>query len=87
MSNYDKKWAPALEIFSEVSGWIVGPVVLALIAGKYLDGRFDTWPWIFLGLTGIAFAVSIFGIMKIVGRYIKTIEQDKGSLPADKAER
>jgi F0F1-type ATP synthase assembly protein I len=71
-------WAYALEIFSDVSSWIVGPVVLALIVGKYLDGYFGTKPWIFLGLTGIAFLISTYGIVKVVSEYIKkTIQEDK----------
>ncbi len=71
-------WEPAVEIFSQVSGWIAGPVVVALILGKYLDGRFDTKPWIFLGLTGFAFLVSTYGIVKVVSRYMKKIvEEDK----------
>ena len=71
-------WEPAVEIFSQVSGWIAGPVVIALILGKYLDGRFDTKPWIFLGLTGFAFLVSTYGIVKVVSRYMKKIvEEDK----------
>lgn len=81
MSDTNNKkpwWEPAVEIFSEVSGWIAGPVVVALILGKYLDGRFDTKPWIFLGLTGFAFLVSTYGIVKVVSRYMKKIvEEDK----------
>ncbi|OGJ02066.1 hypothetical protein A3I95_00695 [Candidatus Nomurabacteria bacterium RIFCSPLOWO2_02_FULL_44_12] len=64
-----------MKIFSEVSGWIAGPIILALIAGKWLDGRFDTKPWIFLGLTGVAFLISIFGIVRIVSRYMKNISK------------
>lgn len=78
-NNQDNKkpfWGPAVEIFSQVSGWIVGPVIMALIVGKYLDGRFDTKPWIFLGLTGFAFFVSAFGIVKIVSRYMKKISEE-----------
>jgi hypothetical protein len=68
------KWQPALEIFSQVSGWIAGPVILALVLGKYLDGRYGTKPWIFLGLTGIAFLVSTYGIVKVVSKYMKNIK-------------
>ena len=67
-------WKPGIEIFSQVSGWIAGPIILALNVGKYLDNRFDTKPWIFLGLTGIAFLISIFGIVKVVTRYMSRLE-------------
>ena len=84
VDNTDKKnnqggiswWAPAVEIFTEVSGWIAGPIILALVLGKYLDGRFDTKPWIFIGLTAIAFLVSSFGIVRVVSKYMRKIESE-----------
>ncbi len=73
-NNKKSFWVPALEIFSQVSSWIVGPIIFALIVGKYLDGRFDTKPWIFLGFTGMAFIVSAYGIVKVVSKYMKNIK-------------
>lgn len=70
-------WAPALEIFSEVSTWIAGPIIFALILGKYLDGRFDTRPWFFIGFTFLAFLISAFGIVRVVGKYMKKLEIEK----------
>jgi F0F1-type ATP synthase assembly protein I len=69
-------WEPAAEIFSEVSTWVVVPIVLALIVGKYLDNHFQTKPFIFLGLTAFAFFVSCFGIVRVVSRYMKKIEEE-----------
>jgi F0F1-type ATP synthase assembly protein I len=64
-------------IFANITGWIVAPVVLALILGKYLDKRFLTAPWFFLGLTIAAFFVTIFGILRLLKRYLKEMEEDK----------
>ena len=72
-----KWWAMSLEIFGQVSAWVAGPIIAALIAGKALDRHFDTVPWIFLGLTAIAFFISIAGIWRILAKYIKTIEKEK----------
>jgi len=69
MSKKDAWWAPALEIFSEVSSFIVVPIVVALVAGKALDAHFGTRPWIFLALAGLGFLVSVYGIWKVVKRY------------------
>lgn len=69
-------WKPAVEIFGRVSGYIIGPVVVALIVGKMLDARFGTKPWIFLGLTGIAFIISSFSIVQTVIKYMKDIEKE-----------
>ncbi len=82
--NGDKKkldWKPALEIFSRVSTWVVAPIVLALIIGKALDSKFGTRPWIFLLFTGIAFITSSFGIVRVVGKFMKDIDS-----PSQKAE-
>ncbi|HEY4503224.1 MAG TPA: AtpZ/AtpI family protein [Candidatus Paceibacterota bacterium] len=76
------KWKQAIEIFSQVSTWIVGPIIVALILGKYLDGRFDTKPWIFLGLTSFAFIISAFGIIREVSKYMKKIAEET---PSNKA--
>ncbi|MES3032014.1 MAG: AtpZ/AtpI family protein [Patescibacteria group bacterium] len=76
--NEDKKkidWRPAVQIFSQVSTWVVVPIILALIIGKALDSHYGTDPWIFLGLTGIAFLFSIFGIVKVITKYMKDIEK------------
>ena len=43
-------WKPAVEIFIQISGWIVGPIVMALVFGKMLDTRYGTKPIIFLFL-------------------------------------
>ena len=69
-------WEPAVEIFSQVSGWIAAPVILALIAGKALDSYFGTKPLMFLGLTSVAFLISSFGIVRVVGKYMKKMESE-----------
>jgi F0F1-type ATP synthase assembly protein I len=75
--NKDSWWKPGVEIFSQVSGWIAGPIILALVIGKSLDSHFGTKPWIFIGLTGFAFIISSFGIVKVVSRYMKKIQEEE----------
>ena len=69
-------WKPALTVFSQVSGWIVVPLVLALIVGKNLDVRFGTEPWLFIGAAGVAFAVSTFGIVRTASAYMRDIAKE-----------
>jgi len=57
-------WQPGLILFSRLSGWIVGPIILALILGKWLDKKFQTEPWGLLATVGISFVVSMIGIVK-----------------------
>jgi len=67
-------WKPAMQIFSEVSTWIVVPVVLALIFGKMLDTYYGTKPIIFISLTGMAFLFSCFKIYYVVKNYMKKLQ-------------
>jgi F0F1-type ATP synthase assembly protein I len=76
----DKKqldWKGAFDIFSRVSAWVVVPIILALVTGRALDRHFGTEPLIFLILAGVSFLVSSYGIVRVVGVYIKKIEQEE----------
>lgn len=64
-------WKPGMQIFSEISTWIVAPIVLALIFGKMLDARYGTKPVIFLVFAGLGFLVTCFGMFRVVKNYIK----------------
>ena len=68
------KWRPAMQILSQVSTWIVVPIVLALVFGKMLDTYFGTKPVIFLVFAGIGFLVTCFGMYKVVKDYIKKLQ-------------
>lgn len=74
-NNLNKpSWAVGVQLFSEISGWIVGPIVIALILGKWLDGKFGTEPWIFIALAAFGFLITIYGIVKIVKNYQRKIK-------------
>lgn len=74
----DKKklnsWVPAMQIFSEISTWIVVPIILALIGGKALDAHYGTKPIIFLCFAGLGFLVTCFGMYRVVKNYIKKLK-------------
>lgn len=69
-------WQPGLLLFSKLSGWIGGPVILALFIGRWLDGKYGTEPWLFLLSVGAAFIVSTIGITKETIKEIKKIEKE-----------
>ena len=66
-------WKQGVELFSEVSTWILVPIVLALIAGKALDNHYGTKPFWLLVLAGLSFLVSAYGIVKSVKKYTKNL--------------
>ena len=60
-SNFN---AQALFLFTKLSIWIVGPVLIAILIGKWLDEKYNTEPWLFLASVAIAFIISMTGLIK-----------------------
>lgn len=77
-TNSGPWWKPAMKVFGQVSGWIVVPLILALIIGKNLDARWGTAPWMFIGTTCVGFAVSSFGIVRTAYVYMRDIKKEDG---------
>ena len=73
-------WKPGVQIFSEISTWIFVPIILALIAGKALDKHYGTKPTLPLVSAGIAFLISIYGIVKAVRKFSNKIQPLKSPL-------
>jgi len=69
-------WQPGLMLMGEMTAWIVGPIILALFVGKWLDQKYSSEPWFFLGLVGLAFIITAWKIVQIGKDYIKKIEQE-----------
>ncbi len=71
-------WQPALLMFSRMSGWIIGPVVLAIFLGKWLDEKYHTEPWLFLGCVGLAFIISMAGLVKDAFKEMEKLDKKDG---------
>lgn len=69
-------WQPGLQLFARLSGWIGGPVLIAVIVGRYLDATYHTDPWLFLLSVGIAFIISTFAIIHYGLKEMKRIESE-----------
>ncbi len=69
-------WEPGLALFFRIFTSTVIPIILALYIGKYLDDKYHTTPWIFLGLTLIAFLISIILIWRNLSKYMKNVEKE-----------
>jgi hypothetical protein len=67
-------WQKPLAMFSRLSTWIIVPIIIAALAGNWLDAKYQTKPWIFLGLIGLAIIVSSIGITKNAIIYLKSID-------------
>lgn len=93
MEDYSKKknkvawWQPAIVLFIRLSGWIAAPVLIAIFLGRWLDKKYDSEPWLFLGCVGAAFIISIVGLIKNTITEYKKIENVSDSNKTNKEER
>lgn len=70
-------WQPGLVLFGRLSGWIAVPVIIGVFVGKYLDKKYNTEPWLFLLSVGVAFILSMLGIIRDAMRAMKEIEKEE----------
>jgi F0F1-type ATP synthase assembly protein I len=78
MNNLDKKapiiekssqsagkiwWQEPLNIFSRLSGWVILPLIVGMLLGRWLDRRYSSEPKWFLIVIGIAFIISTIGLV------------------------
>lgn len=71
-------------LFTKLSSWIIAPVILGVIVGKWLDKKYGTEPWLFLITVGVAFFISMFGIVRDSLREMKRIEEEEKKSKEDK---
>ena len=87
MENKPQKpwWQAGMVVFTEVTGWIAVPILIALFLGRYLDEKNNSEPWFYLGLTGVAFVVSSIGIVIVASKYIRQIERENKNKQKDES--
>ena len=72
-------WQPAMEVFAQVSGWIVFPLIFAIYFGKWLQGKWGHEPWTYIGCVAIAFIITNIGLiraaLKAAGKMQKLIDE------------
>lgn len=68
-------WQPALAMFIKLSGWIGLPIIIALFLGKWLDKKYNSAPWLLLTCIGLAFILSMVGLIKETVREYKKIDR------------
>ena len=69
-------WQPGMELFLKLSGWIGGPIIIAVFAGKWLDRKYHSEPWLFLLSTATAFLFSMGALIYIGSKEFGKIEKD-----------
>jgi len=74
-NNQAAWWQPAVMMFVKLSGWIAAPIIIALYLGKWLDKKYDSAPRWLLICIGIAFLISMIGLVKETVREYKKIDR------------
>mgnify|MGYP001586512996 FL=1 len=74
-NNQTAWWQPALVVFVKLSGWIGLPIIIALFLGKWLDKKYNSAPWLLLACIGLAFILSMAGLIKETVSEYKKIDR------------
>jgi len=69
-------WNAALRITANIFGWIAFPIIIGLYLGKWLDKRYGTEPWLFLGTIAVCFLISMYGLVANALKEFKKAEKD-----------
>lgn len=77
-ANIMKKesWSLVLRVMANLSIWIAAPVIIGSILGEWLDEKFNTKPWLLLATIGVAFIVSMYGLVLNAQKEFKKIDED-----------
>lgn len=66
-----------LKIFTRISAWIIGPVLVSVLVEKYLDKKFNSTPWILGVALATSFTISMIAIVRIAKKYDKDVLKEK----------
>ena len=92
MSRLDNKgtkeawWSAPVQMFLRVSGWIALPLIISLFLGQWLDQKFSIAPWSLIACSGVAFMVSMYGIVSNAKKEFKKIEDENSNKKPSSAE-
>lgn len=67
-------WQPAIELFAQVSSWIVFPLLCGIFGGKWLQEKWGHEPWIYIGCVAIAFIITNIALLKITIKAAKKMQ-------------
>lgn len=72
--NQKPWWHDPLLSFFKISAWIIGPILVGVLLGDFLDTKFGTSPWIEVILTGVLFIFSVYHMVTDGKKYEKELE-------------
>jgi ATP synthase protein I len=71
-------WLPALGLMG-IGFYIAGAIILGIVGGHWLDGKFNSEPlWLIIG-TILGLAVAVSGVYSMIKPFMENNKKDKGS--------
>jgi hypothetical protein len=64
-------WQPVIVFYVKTTSWIVFPLIVGLISGKYIKNQV-----LFFFLLMICFGITCFGIYKEIKQYKKDLDRE-----------
>jgi F0F1-type ATP synthase assembly protein I len=74
--NKQTWWQPALFMFTRLSVWVAVPVVIATYVGNWIDEKNNSAPWGLISVVGVAFVVSMIGLVYEAAKEYSRIDKD-----------
>ena len=68
-------WKPVMMFYAKTTSWIIFPLVLALLAGKYVTKSFGSQSLFFIFLMA-GFLITCWGIYREIRKYKKDLEAE-----------
>jgi F0F1-type ATP synthase assembly protein I len=69
--NRNAKWQSGIALFSRISGWIIGPVIGAMLLIRWLNGKYEMGLGMILLIIGIVFTFSFLAIFREAKKEMK----------------
>ncbi|MGO4889150.1 AtpZ/AtpI family protein [Anaerobacillus sp. MEB173] len=65
-----KQMFRAMAAMSAILSYLVGPVLVGVFGGRWLDQYFGTEPWLLITGIFVGLAAGIYGIVRFIGDYL-----------------
>lgn len=65
----------AFEVFAQASCWIVGPIIIAILLGQWLDERYQKEQWFLVACVTVAFIVTNIGLVRMAVKASRKMEK------------
>jgi len=70
-------WRPVMLFYAKTTSWVIFPLILAVLGGKYVGKTFESQSLFFI-FVALGFLITCFGIYREIKKYKKNLEEKNG---------